>query len=393
MKILLFSTFFLPSEKAGGVPFSTFSFVRSLQTLGTEVSVITTNRNGDECLDVETDRWTEYQGIPVVYCKTLPGPYLFGPHMKGIAIKEAKRSDIVISSSTLWNYPGWLAYHIAHKLELTHVVYPRGTLEPWALQHKAIRKQVIWFLQGKRVLKRASQIIALTESERNAVRKLGIHTKIEVIPNGIDPSDLSNVLKYEELLKIYPMLIGNRYLLFLGRIHQKKGLDLLLPAFKQAVNSFNDIILVLAGPVEKVYQYEFSKLLTEYGIESKVVLIGTVKDETKNSLLHYASGFILTSYSEGLPMAVLEALSVGCPVIISHQCNLPEVNKANAGWVVTTQVNEIANAIIELFTNKSEATEKGENGKRLAKESFSWEIIGKRTMTILKDLNREYYDS
>ncbi|MFO0793863.1 MAG: glycosyltransferase [Candidatus Brocadiaceae bacterium] len=383
MNILLFSTFFLPAEKAGGVPFSTFSFARSLQSLGARVSVITTNRNGDECLDIKTDRWTEYQGIRLVYCKTLPGPYLFGLRMKGLAGEEAKRSDIIISSSTLWNYPGWLAYRIAHQLRLPHIVYPRGILEPWTFQHKAFRKKVFWFLQGKRILKRASYIIALTEHEKNTIRDLGIHTPIEIIPNGIDPSDLSDTLTHEELVKIFPQLRGNRYLLFLGRIHKKKGLDLLLPAFEQASNTFKDVMLVLAGPVENMYENEFHELLKKCKAISKVILAGPVKDKTKNSLLRYAAGFVLTSYSEGLPVAVLEALSMECPVIISHQCNLPEVKEANAGWVVSTNINEVKMAIYALFAHKTEAEARGERGRRLVREKFSWEIVGKRTMDIL----------
>lgn len=383
MKILLFSTFFLPAEKAGGVPFCAFYLARSLQSLGVQVSVVTTNRNGDECLDVETDRWAAYQGIPVVYGQTLPGPYLFCPRMKGIARKEAERSDIIISSSTLWNYPGWLADRIAYQLKIPHIVYLQGILESWALQYKTFRKKVFWLLQAKRILKRASYIIALTEHEKNTIQKLGIQTPIEVIPNGVDPSDLSDILEYEELVKIFPQLRGNRYLLFLGRIHKKKGIDLLLPAFEQVVNSFKDVMLVLAGPVENMYESEFHELLKKCKALHKILQTGPVKDKTKNSLLRYASGFVLTSYSEGLPVAVLEALSVGCPVIISHPCNLPEVKEANAGWVVSLDINETAKALYELLSNNTEAKLRSENGKKLITERFSWEIVGKRTMDIL----------
>ncbi|HHT9111580.1 MAG TPA: glycosyltransferase [Candidatus Brocadiaceae bacterium] len=388
MKILLFSTFFLPAEKAGGVPFCTFCLARSLQSLGSEIAVITSNRNGEGYLNVEPDQWMEYLGIPIVYCKVIPGHYLFAPRMSEIARDMAKHSDIIISSSTLWNHAGWLADRIAYQLKIPHIVYPHGILESWALQYKAFRKKVFWFLQGKRILKRASYIIALTEQEKNTIRDLGIHTPIEIIPNGVDPSDLSDTLTQEELVKIFPQLRGNRYLLFLGRIHKIKGIDLLLPAFEEVCNSLKDVILVMAGPVEKIYENEFSKLFAKYKTTGKILLIGSVKDKAKNSLLRYASGFILTSYSEGLPIAVLEALSVGCPVIISHQCNLPGVKEANTGWVVSMNINEVKMAIYELFANKREANLKGENGKRLIQESFSWEIVGKHTMDILKSLNR-----
>lgn len=386
MKILLFSTFFLPAEKAGGVPFCTFYFARSLQSLGVEIAVITSDRNGEDRLAVTPDCWMEYQGVPAAYCKTLPGPYLFAPHMSLIARKEAKRVDVIISSSILWNHAGWLADKIAYEYKLPHLVYLHGILDPWAFKFKAFRKQLLWFLQGKRILKRASKIIALTENEKNTIKNLDIHTPIEVIPNGVNSSDLSDILEYNDLMKIYPQLKGNRYLLFLGRIHQKKGIDLLLPAFERTIHSLKDVILVLAGPVEKMYENEFNKLLARCKVADKVLFAGAVKGKIKNSLLHYASGFILTSYSEGLPLAALEALSVGCPVIITHQCNLPEVGKANAGWLVSLQVNEIGEAITELFTNKLAAKEKGENGKRLVQENFSWEVIGRCTMNVLKNL-------
>ncbi len=386
MNILVISSAFLPAEAHGGVPFSTFYLSRELVRLGNNVKVITSDRNGESRLEIPGDRWSEYQGIPVVYCKTLPGPYLFAPAMPRFMKEAVRGSDIIISSATLWNHAGWLADGMAHRLKLLHVVYTRGLLDPWAFKFKKYRKQLFWSLQGKRILDRATRIVALNESEKQSIRQLNSHTPIEVIPNGINPQDLSETLLRTELDKIYPRLNSKRYLLFMGRIHQKKGLDILLPAFKQVLKHFNDLMLVLAGPVESIYQNDLNKILTDLDIIEKVVLVGSVKGHLKNSLLHHASGFVLTSYSEGLPVAVLEALSVGCPVIISHQCNLPEINTSNAGWIVRTDINEATQAIKELLLNDDNTKRKIENGSNLAQNTFSWNIIGERTQNIMRSL-------
>jgi glycosyltransferase involved in cell wall biosynthesis len=161
---------------------------------------------------------------------------------------------------------------------------------------------------------------------------------------------------------------------------------MLIPAFNSLLNDKkDDIKLVLAGQVDDSYTYAFNRLLLSNN-KNNIITIGHVKGKLKNSLLKYASGFLLTSYSEGLPMAVLEAMSAGCPVIISNQCNLPEVKKYNAGIVVLNNVIEIKAAIIDILYNKESTITKIINAKKLIEEKFTWEMVGKKTDEIIRNI-------
>lgn len=388
MNFLIVSPAFLPANAHGGVPFSTYNLCKQFDRLGHKVKVLTTNRNGENHLDVKTNCWTEYNGIPVFYCKTMNGPYSYSSVMVNIAKQEAKNTDVIISSATLWNHSGLIADAISRKFNKPHIVYLRGLLDPWAFKFKIIRKKIFWIFQGKRILQNAKLIIALSENEKIAINSLSIKTQIEVIPNGVNFIDLSNIYERKQLFSIYPKLAERHFLLFMGRIHQKKGFDVLFPAFKNILSYYPNVVLVIAGPVEKVFEKELSNLLSENNINENVLFAGVVNGTIKNSLLNFADGFVLTSYSEGVPIAVLEALSVGCPVIVSHQCNIPEIESFKAGWVVPTEVNAISKALLELFNNPNQREIFSNNAKKMVREKYSWEHIGNKTVAIINSLTQ-----
>lgn len=388
MKLLFFAETFLPATR-GGVASATYYLCRALESLGHEIKVITTDRDGKEGkfhVKAPLDTWTTYQGIPVIYCPTWPGPYLFSPSMRSVSRVAARGVEVIISSGTLWEYAGLLADQITRRYRIPHLVYPHGVIDPWTLQFKKVRKQIYWRLEARKILERAARIIALTEKEKEAIKQLGIQTPISVIPNGINSLDLSVTVSREELEKTYPQIKGRPYLLYMSRLHQKKGLDILIPAFSRVVKENNsDALLILAGHVDDIYRREFDKLLQD-AASPNIMRVGHITGEMKNSLLRYATGFVLTSYSEGLPMAILEALAVGCPVIISRQCNLPEVGLANAGWVVETRTADVMQALTKLLEDPREAEIKGKNASRLALEKFSWEAIRTATDRILNEV-------
>ncbi len=385
MKILYFAETFRPATR-GGVAAASFHLCRELALRGVDIRVITTDRDGKDGrfhVNKPLNTWITHDNLPVVYCKTWPGLYLFSPSMMALAEVEAQKCDVIISSATCWDYAGWLANRLALKYKKPHVVYPHGVFAPWGLRFKKYRKQLYWHLIGKNLMAKASRIIALTDIEQNALRQLGIKTPITIIPNGIDPGYFLDNMSRKDLEEIYPQLKGHPFLLYMSRLHAVKGLDILLPAFEKAVSDADDdLCLVIAGYLEDIYQHEFGKLLRSCRSQN-ILLVGHVTGKLKNSLLRYALGFILTSYTEGLSVAVLEALSLGCPVIISQQCNLPEVGQANAGWVVPTSIEEVSQAIVELSTDKETTKIKGKNAKNLVKERFSWDIIAKSTIEAL----------
>jgi glycosyltransferase involved in cell wall biosynthesis len=379
-RILAFSEAFLPALDQGGIPFSAYGLYKELQNQGSLLKVITSDRNGENRLNVHTNTWSEYNGIPVFYCKTAPGPYLPSFRLPQTASSAAANVDLIISSGTLWIHAGICAHATARKFGLPHAVYVHGLLDSWALKYKRNRKQMFWRIQGRRILNNASLVVALTQNEKDAIKSLGITAPIEVIPNGLDCTTPLEICGRDELDRRFPSIAGKRYLIFMGRCHAKKGLGVLIPAFSRIGQSEKDIAFVLAGRVESTFKKELQRLVSESGVGNRILCTGTVGGILKNNLLGHASGFILPSFSEGLPMAVLEALHAGCPVIISEQCNIPEVREVDAGWVIKPEIEDTTAAIRELLSDEDAASRKAGRGMNLVREKFSWKSIAQRTI-------------
>jgi len=381
-RILAFPEGFLPATKHGGVPISTYGLCKGLQNQGCLLKVITSDRDGNNRLNVPINTWAQYGGISVMYCRTVPGPYLISLKLQQVAFATAANADLIISSGTLWDHAGICAHMAARKFGLPHVVYVRGLLNPWAFGYKSLRKKTFWKIQGSRILKHAGLIIALTQQEKMAIQDFGITAPIEVIPNGMDCDIPWEVFSRKELDHRFPSMAGKRYLIFLGRMHAIKGLSILIPAFSRIGQSEQGVSLVLAGPVESDFKKELQHLVDHSGMGHRILFTGAVGGALKNTLLRHASGFILPSFSEGFPMAVLEALRAGCPVIISEQCNIPEVREFDAGWIIEPEIENATAAIRELLSDVNAASRKAANGMNLVRERFSWTSIAQRSMEV-----------
>lgn len=389
MKVLFVSAGFLPAESHGGVPFSTYNLASSIAKLGCDVRVITTDRNGPYRLDVPRDRWHGFGDIPVWYASTLPGPYIPSLGINS-ALKTAIRwADIVISSSTLWDYSGFLTQVYCQIFSRPHVVYPRGLLDPWAFRNKRFRKTLFWHIQGKRILQSSQAIVALSPSEKKSIEALGVTTPVEVIPNG-SPASVQN--KNDDGHAAAPLASPFRnvwrdgYVLFLGRICEKKGLKQAVSAYNSLVDELPDSGFVIAGPIDKEYASQFSALVGQLP-KDNVRVLPPLAGEAKSGLIRDARGFILTSFSEGLPMAVLEAMACRIPVIVTPECNISGIEQYNAGWVVPIgDIKATRNAILECFRDSIQSLEKGRNAARLISERFEWESIGRDTLRLLDKL-------
>ncbi|MDD3581630.1 MAG: glycosyltransferase [Desulfobacca sp.] len=183
-----------------------------------------------------------------------------------------------------------------------YVVYPRGNFDPWALSLKKWRKRVWWRLFDQQNYQRAAAVVALTREEANQVRHMGVSGRIAVIPNGINFADYQEALTREEIEERFPRLKNNRWLLFMARLHPKKGLDVLLPALAETLKLVPDIQLIIAGPEESSYGQTVRQMISDLNLDEGVCLTGMVTGALKNGLLQQAELSLLPSYSEGLPM-------------------------------------------------------------------------------------------
>jgi glycosyltransferase involved in cell wall biosynthesis len=375
----------MPAESHGGVPFSTYNLAKSLKELGNEVVVITTDRNGSGRLPCETGKWISFQEIPVFYFETFNGPYVILKGSLGCLREQILNSDVTISSSTLWNHLGFVAAFYAKKYKKCHLVYPRGLLDSWALKHKKYRKYLFLYTQVSYVLRNCNLVVALSEAERRSILSIFPGVVVTVIPNGANlnadhPASYSNS-PLESPLDFIPA----SYLLFLGRISEKKGLSQAIQAFNSS-RVVRDVVFVIVGPVDKYYRDEFEHIISEVDPE-RLVVLPPQSGKAKEFLLSNALGFILTSVSEGMPMAALEALSYGVPAILTPECNIPEVAKYNAGWLV--EIGDIANTsrhIDSLYMDRNLRCLMSSNAIELVKNKFDWKVIALKTESSIREL-------
>jgi len=210
--------------------------------------------------------------------------------------------------------------------------------------------------------------------------------RLEAIPNGVHVDDFMHTEPRASLDAWLPAIEGRRYVLFLGRIHEKKGLPALIDALREPALAACDLRLVIAGPVDEEYRPRWESLVASGG--SRLVPTGPVSGWKKAALLQHAAAFVLPSHSEGLPVAVLEALASACPSILTARCHLPEVAEAGAGIEVEPRPSAIAEAIARLLANEPCRHEMGLRGRALARERFDARVIGERTLALCREVVR-----
>jgi glycosyltransferase involved in cell wall biosynthesis len=279
----------------------------------------------------------------------------------------------------LWSHHAVAARRAAERNRKPYIVSAHGMLDPWALHNKTWKKRMYSMLVERKNLAGAACLRALTLDEAADYRRYGLRAPIAVVPNGIDvpPS-----LWPAAFLRKFPELRGRRIALFLGRVHFKKGLDLLCRAWAAALRE-PGTHLVIAGPDSEGTRANLEALIATLGIGPQVTFTGMLERELKWSALAAAHVFVLPSYSEGFSVAVLEALSAGVPVIVSRQCHLPEIAARGCGWVVPTRTAALAEALGEALALTPAGRERyAASGRRLVEECFAWPIVAARMAAV-----------
>ncbi len=273
----------------------------------------------------------------------------------------------------LWEQSTLVAARSARARRVPYVISAHGMLEPWALRNKRLKKLIYAALIERVNLNGAGCLHALTHAEAREYRSFGCTAPIAVIPNGVRiPERVSE----EKFLAQHPSLKGKRVVLFLGRIHFKKGLDLLIRAWKRISLRWPDAHLVLAGPDCEGTRAKITAIIEAEGIRESVLFTGMLRDDLKWSALAAAECFVLPSYSEGLSVSVLEAMGLGLPVIVSDHCNIPEVAELEAGWVVSADVPAVEHALEALLENAPQTNAAiGARGQDFIRQHYNWSVV------------------
>ena len=282
----------------------------------------------------------------------------------------------------LWEQSTLIAARTARALGKPYVLSAHGMLDPWALANKRVKKLLYAGLVERRNVAGAGCLHALTASEAQDYRRFGSRAPVAIIPNGVNVPEHATP---ELFLERFPALRTRRLLLFLGRIHYKKGVDVLVRAWAQLAASFPDAHLVLAGPDFEGTQTRTEALVGDLDLASRITFTGMLRDHMKWSALSAAQLFVLPSLSEGFSVSVLEAMGIGLPVLITEACHLPEVSELSAGWLTQSEVGSLASSLRE-FLHQTPETNRlmGQRGQRLVNERFSWPVIAAQMAEIYR---------
>ena len=276
----------------------------------------------------------------------------------------------------LWAYPTLAARRWAQATGRPYVVTVHGMLDAWALRNSGWKKALVGTLLERRNLADAACLHAITPAEIQAIRDYGLSNPVCLIPNGVDlpPEGFqSPPAPWADRLPA-----GRKVLLYLGRIHPKKGLVPLIGAWellhRQQYEALSEWSLAIAGWDQGGHEAELRARVQAAHLEAHIHFIGPQFGEAKAAAYHHARAFILPSFSEGLPLVVLEAWAHRKPVLMTEACNLPQGFAAEAALRIEPTAESIAQGLQTLFSRSDSArVAMGNAGRELVRQHFAWQ--------------------
>lgn len=289
--------------------------------------------------------------------------------LKKLDIK--KEDKIIFHIHGIWKPLGHYICKFAIKNKIPYILQPHGMLEPWSLNQKKIKKKIALKLYQNDDIKYAKCLIATSYQEYLNLRKLSIKNSIAIIPNGIKKAPNIYGIKKDKKFK---------YVLFLSRIHPKKGLINLLNAWSKTKN--DKWKLKIAGPGEANYLNIIKDKIKSLKIQNSVQYIGELNDKKKYEEYKKADLFVLPSFSENFGIVVPEALSSGLPVITTKKTPWHDLKKKNCGWCIEANEKSLVN-VFDKALNMSQENLKIMSANAVKySENFYWKNIEKKFSTL-----------
>lgn len=299
--------------------------------------------------------------------------------------ESADRFDL-IHIHQVWHYPVYAAFRSARENQLPCVLTIHGELSDWGLRQKMPKKRIYRLVLLDRILRNVNALHAVTRAEKEQVVKLGYETPVVVAPNGIEPAPFEALPDPTEFIQRFPVLKGKRIVLFLGRLHAKKGLDILARSFSTIAKRFEDTVLLVVGPNKFGTREKMESILSSEGLLGRTVFTGLLTGEDKLAAMSCADLFVLPSHSDVLGIAVLEAMAARLPVVITEGCEFPEVSEHGAGLVVEPDEPPITEAITKLLSDADLCKRMGQQGHKLVTERYTWQIAVTAMANLYKTL-------
>ena len=310
----------------------------------------------------------EINDIPVlpVHCIT-EKIGLYCPNASKIAKEILPKYDVVHIHN--WYYHlGMTFAKIASEINFPFIVSANGSLQEKAHSLKSRQKWLADKLYTNKLIPKASILQSVGKLETEQYVKFGsVSEKIVRIDHGID---LNNFCIKEKTGIIEKFKINEPYLLFLSRIDKKKGLEILIESFKKIQTKTENLSLVIAGTGDEKYVKNIKTIVKNLDLDSYIKFTGYVTEQEKLELLKFSKFYVLTSHSDVHPIAVQDALAMGTPVLITKECDYPEISTYEAGLEISPTVDSITNGISTMLSDDVKLQNYSKNAKKLIKEKF-----------------------
>lgn len=376
MKILQVTNSFKYAWESGGVTRVAYDLSRQLVARGHKVTVFATEKGLPKDIDIKRNIPVEIGGIETYYFSNvsdyLAQRALSIPYRAPLVIRKRLQEFDIIHLHEPRRVIMPIIHHYAKKYDIPYVLQAHGSLPvakplPWL-------KRIYDDLWGYRLLRDAYKVIALTKTEAEQYKSMGVSKdKIEIIPNGINLSEFENLPSRGEFRKKHGLGDNQKIVLYLGRIHQTKGLNLLVKAFARLSNDFGKARLVIAGP-DHGYLPALQELIKELKIEERVLFTGLLYEKDKLEAYVDADVFVTPSFS-GFPITFMEACASGTPIITTERGDALDWLHGQVGYVTPYEEDELEKAMTKILSDPATAKKFGENGQKLTKEELNWREI------------------
>ena len=373
----------------GGPSEAVLQIVQALNHIGVEAEIATTNDNGSQLLDVPLGKCIDYQQVSVRFFPRFSPPinsvreFAFSTGLTNWLWHNIKGYDL-LHIHAIFSYASTAAMAIARLQKVPYIIRPIGQLCTWSLQQRAFKKQLYLKIIEKGNLNHSHKIHFTTTAEQQEAAHLKLTCPSFVLPLGTSITPKIADAR-QHLRRHFNLPADEPIILFLSRLHPKKGLDYLIPALGKL--SDYRFTLVLAGSGTPEYENYLKSLVVNHGIENKSYFTGFVKGEFKDLLIQGADLFTLTSHSENFGVAVLEALAGGIPALVTPGVALGDmITQQQLGYVTELNVNAIASTIEQILSHPEKMREMGDRAREFILDNYTWDSVAAKMAAVYQDI-------
>jgi glycosyltransferase involved in cell wall biosynthesis len=377
------------APRYGGPSVNVPGICHATRAAGVDAEIATTDADGaDAALTVPLGERITWQGVPVrFFRRSFSERYKYSRGLGRWLSRSAKDYDLVVAHGC-FSYAPEAAADSATRALVPHLFVPHGMLSEFALRGRPFKRGYL-LLRTRLLIRGACGVVCTSSDEEAEVRAAGVEAPVARVLWGVDEMVIGNgEMHAPEWRKSVGIPPNKRIILFLGRLHPKKGLfDQVFPALARLDSA---VILVVAGSEDAHapgYAGELRREAARLGLSERVHLIGPVYGEAKTAALDACDVFVLASHDENLGSAVSEAMGRGRPVVVSNRVQLwPEVASARAGFVVPLDPVAVANAIRQILRDPEGARQMGKAGRELVRTRLTWELAATRLKAFYEDV-------